>query len=52
MTLSRKPARGTRAFAFPLFGVAVLLLCYWVLAGWHDVPALIGGALGSIHWPR
>jgi hypothetical protein len=52
MPISRKEARGGRAFAFPLFGIVVLLLCYWVLAEWQDVPRLLNGALASVHWPN
>ena len=49
MSVSRKQARG---FAVPVFGIVVLLLCYWILAEWHDVPAMVTRALGSLRWPR
>jgi hypothetical protein len=52
MPVSRKETRGVRAFALPLFGIALLLTCYWVLADWRDVPTLIRGALTTVHWPR
>lgn len=51
MSVSRKEARGTRAFAFPLFGIVVLLACYWLLADWQEVPAMISSALAAVHWP-
>jgi hypothetical protein len=52
MPISRKEMRGGRTFAFPLFGIAFLLACYWVLAEWQDVPTMISGALASVHWPQ
>ena len=48
MPISRKETRGGRAFAFPLFGIALLLTCYWVLADWQDMPTMISGALASV----
>jgi hypothetical protein len=52
MPVSRNQTRGGRAFAVPVFGIVVLLLCYWVLAEWHDVPTMVTGTLASVHWPR
>ena len=52
MPMSRKETRGARAFAFPLFGIAFLLTCYLVLVEWQDMPAMITGALTSMHWPQ
>jgi hypothetical protein len=52
MPLSRKQARGGRAFAVPLFGIVVLLLCYWILSEWQNLPAVVTRALGSVRWPR
>ena len=52
MPISRKEKRGARAFTFPLFGIALLLACYWILADWKEVPNLITGALASVHWPH
>jgi hypothetical protein len=51
MAASRKDLRGGRAFAAPLFGIVLLMLCYWVLAEWPHLPALISSALGAVHWP-
>jgi hypothetical protein len=51
MAISRKETRGGRAFAFPLFGIVLLLACYWVLAQWQEMPTLINDALASVHWP-
>jgi len=50
MPLSRKEMRGGRAFAFPLFGIVLLLACYWVLAEWQEMPTIINDALASLRW--
>jgi hypothetical protein len=50
MPISRKETRGGRAFAFPLFGIMILLGSYWVLADWQDMPTMISSALASVHW--
>jgi hypothetical protein len=52
MPVSRKDARGGKAFAFPLFGIVFLLACYWVLADWQNMPAMIDSALASVRWPN
>jgi hypothetical protein len=52
MQTSRKDLRGTRAYALPLFGIVVLLACYWLLADWQRVPMIIGAALDAIHLPH
>jgi ABC-type Na+ efflux pump permease subunit len=51
MPVSRKELRGGKAFAAPLFGVIVLVACYWVLAEWHDLPVLISETWSAVHWP-
>ncbi len=51
MPVSRKEARGGRAFAAPLFGVALLIAFYWLLTDWQNVPDIISSALAVIHWP-
>ena len=51
MPMSRKEARGSRAFAFPLFGIVVLLTFYWLLADWQAVPEILNSALAAVHWP-
>jgi hypothetical protein len=51
MPISRREVRGGRAFAFPLFGIAVLLLSYWVLSDWHEMPRIIDAVLSAVHWP-
>jgi len=38
-----------RAYAAPLFGVVLLLLCYWLLADWHNVPAVICSVVAAVH---
>ena len=52
MAISRKQARAGRGFAVPVFGIEVLLLCYWILAEWQDVPAMVTRALASLRLPR
>jgi hypothetical protein len=49
--MSRKPTGGIQAFAFPLFGIVLLLTCYWILADWQEMPAIISAALGSVYSP-
>jgi hypothetical protein len=51
MPMSRKEARGGKAFAFPLIGIIFLLACYWLLADWQNMPMMINSALASMHWP-
>jgi hypothetical protein len=48
--MSRTEKRGSRAFAFPLFGIVVLLAFYWILADWQNLPAAIGSALAALPW--
>ncbi len=52
MPMSRKEVRGGRVFAFPIFGIAVLLGFYWLLADWQAVPIAIGSALSAMQWPN
>ena len=49
MYTSRKELRGTRVYTAPLFGIIVLLACYWVLSDWPRVPTLIASALDAVH---
>jgi hypothetical protein len=51
MPMSRREARGGRAFAFPLFGIAILLASYWVLTDWQHLPQLIDATLSAMNWP-
>ena len=51
MPISRKEARGGKAFAFPLFGIMFLLTCYWVLADWQSMPLMLSNVLAAVHWP-
>ena len=50
MPISRKEARGGKAFAFPLFGIMFLLTCYWVLADWQSMPLMLSNVLAAVHW--
>ncbi len=52
MQTSRKELRGTRAYTVPLFGIVVLLACYWLIADWQRVPVIIGTVLHAIHLAR
>jgi hypothetical protein len=49
MPVSRREARGGRAFALPLLGIAVLLAFYWLLADWQRLPSIIDAAIGALH---
>jgi hypothetical protein len=49
MQTSRKELRGGRVYTLPLFGIVVLLGCYWLLADWQQVPAFISSALNTFH---
>ena len=51
MAMSGKETRGGRVFAFPLFGIVLLLAFYWILMDWHEMPTIINTALASMHWP-
>lgn len=50
MQTSRKEMRGSRAYTLPLFGIVVLLTCYWLLAEWQELPAIIWSILDSVHF--
>jgi hypothetical protein len=52
MQTSRRELRGSRAYTLPLFGIVVLLGCYWLLADWQEVPTMITSALSAVHWLR
>ena len=51
MGLSRNQRRGGKGFAAPLFGIIFLMACYWILAEWQELPAMIGATLSVVHWP-
>jgi hypothetical protein len=51
MPLSRNQRRGGKGFAAPLVGIIVLIACYWILAEWQALPAMIGATLSAMHWP-
>ena len=50
MPVSRKDVRGGRAYAFPLLGIATLLVSYWILSDWHQMPSIIDAALSVVHF--
>jgi hypothetical protein len=52
MQSSRKEVRGGRVYTAPLFGIVVLLACYWLLADWQRVPAIISAVLDIVHLPH
>ena len=49
MAMSRKEPRGSRVYAVPLFGIAVLLASYWVLVDWQELPSMLDSALSLMH---
>ncbi len=49
MAMSRKDPRGSRVYAVPLFGIAVLLASYWVLVDWQELPSMLDSALSLMH---
>ncbi len=49
MATPRKQARGGRALAGPVVGIIILLACYWLLAGWHQVPVIIDFARAMVN---
>jgi hypothetical protein len=49
MPTPRNELRGGRAFAGPLLGIVILLTCYWLLVGWHQLPAVIDFALAMVN---
>lgn len=51
MPTSRKEMRGSRAFAVPLVGIIVLLVSYWLLSDWQQVPETISSAFAALYWP-
>jgi hypothetical protein len=51
VTSSRKETPTGRAYAAPLFWVAVLMVCYWLLAEWPELPKLLGSLKAGLHWP-
>jgi hypothetical protein len=51
MPSSRKATHSGRAYAAPLFWVALLMMCYWVLAEWPEIPRLLAVLKASLPWP-
>jgi hypothetical protein len=51
MAMSRKETSIGKAYAMPLFWVAVLMVCYWVLAEWPELPRLIAFLKANLHLP-
>jgi hypothetical protein len=51
MPSPRKEVQSGRAYAAPLLWVAVLMVCYWVLAEWPELPKLFALLRVSLHWP-
>lgn len=41
MPTSRRETMSGKAYAAPLVWVALLLLCYWVLVQWPQLPGLL-----------
>jgi len=51
MASSRKDTPSGRAYATSLFWVALLIVCYWVLAEWPELPKLLMSVKAGLHWP-
>jgi len=51
MMASRKEINSGRAYAAPLFWVVILMLCYWILAEWQELPSLIASVKAGLRWP-
>lgn len=51
MPTSRRETSSGKTYAAPLFWVVVLLLCYWILAEWPQLPSLLASIKASLHWP-
>jgi hypothetical protein len=49
MRTPRREIRGGRAFAGPVLGIVILLACYYLLVGWHQMPAIIDFALAMVN---
>ena len=52
MPNSRREMRGSRAFAVPLFGVALLLASYWLLSDWQALPLAMSSLMALVHLPN
>jgi len=52
MQTTRKELRGTRAYTVPLFGIVVLLACYWLITDWQRLPLIVGAMLDAVHLPH
>lgn len=52
MQSSRKELRSGRVYTAPLFGIVVLLTCYWLLADWQRVPAIIRAVFDIVRLPH
>ncbi len=51
MPSSRRAVQSGRAYAAPLLWVALLMVCYWVLAEWPELPKLFALLKVALHWP-
>ena len=49
MATPRREIRGGRALAGPVLGIIILLACYWLLVGWHQMPAIIDFARAMVN---
>ena len=51
MQTSRKDIRsGGRVYTAPLFGIIVLLLSYFLLTDWQQLPTVVGMLFNAMHW--
>lgn len=49
MPTSRKEISGRRALTGPVLAIVILLPCYWLFVGWHQIPAIIDFALPTVN---
>ena len=49
MRTPRREIRSGRAFAGPVLGIIILLACYYLLVGWHQMPEIIDFALAMVN---
>ncbi len=51
VTSSQKETNSARAYAASLFWVVVLMMGYWILVEWPELPKLLASLKTSLHWP-
>lgn len=49
--MPQKVTRGTGSLAFPVMGILLLLVSWFLLTDWQNVPAILSSALAVVHLP-